>query len=93
MQSREYRAIIRTIVKNSLRKNVKGLKRNIAEAVAVEIALNVHARMYGASVDNVASPIWRDHPNYGHDEGFTDTQPTITAQEILNEGIANEQSS
>jgi hypothetical protein len=90
MQSREYRAIIRTITKNSLRKHVKGLKRNIGETVAIEIAAAIHARMYGASVDNVASPIWRDHPFYGHEEGFTDTQPNKTAQEILNEGITND---
>lgn len=89
MKSSEYRRIIRTIIKNSLRKNVKGLKKNIAEYVAVEIAIAVHARLYGASVDDVASPIWRDHPNYSHEEGFTDAQPTKTAQEILNEGIAN----
>ncbi len=87
MHSREYRLIIRTIVKNSLRKNAGGLKRKAVEDIASEIAIAVHARMYGASVDNVASPIWRDHPSYI--EEFSDAKPTKTAQEILNEGIAN----
>lgn len=87
MKSYEYRAIIRTIIRNTIRKHFPGLKRKNLDAAVSEVAIAIHARMYGASVDNVASPIWRDHPSYIED--FSDTKPTKTAQEILNEGMAN----
>lgn len=87
MKSYEYRMIIRTISRNTLRKHFPGLKRKNVDDAVSEIAIAIHARLYGASVDNVASPIWRDHPSYIAD--FTDIQPTKTAQEILNEGMVN----
>lgn len=87
MKSHEYRTIIRIISRNVLRKHFPGLKRKEADIAISEIAIAIHARLYGASVDNVASPIWRDHPSYVED--FSDAKPTRTAQEILNEGIIN----
>lgn len=87
MKSSEYRMIIRTISRNIIRKNFPGLKRKTLDDTVSEIAIAIHARLYGASVDNVASPIWRDHPSYI--EEFSDVKPTKTAQEILNEGMVN----
>lgn len=85
MKSYEYRTIIRTITRNTLRKYFPGLKRKELDVAVSQVAIAIHARMYGASVDNVASPIWRDHPSYD----FNDAKPNKTAEEILNEGMAN----
>lgn len=82
MKSIEYRSIIKTIVLNLMKRKFPGLKKSQLEELALEAARSVHARMYGANVDSVESPIWRDHP-FHSDENFT--QPTKTAQEILNE--------
>lgn len=58
MKSGEYRTIIRKIVRNALKRNFPGLKNT--NAVEELIAKNIHARMYGANVDGVDSPLWRD---------------------------------
>lgn len=81
MQSSEYRKNIRVIVKNVMRRKFPGLKSKILEEAASEVAKNIHARFYGANVDNVDSPIWRDHPC----TGIEFKQPDKTAQEILDE--------
>lgn len=60
MKSVEYRRIISTISKNVIRKRFPGLKQKELVDCCAEIAKSVHARMYGANVDGVDSPIWRD---------------------------------
>lgn len=85
MQGREYRGNVRGIVRNVIRKKAPGIKRSVLDEIATEISAAVHARFYGASVDNVASPIWRDDPNYAR--AFADNKPTKDAQQILNEGM------
>lgn len=82
MKSSEYRQNIRVMVKNVLRKKVSGVPRKIMEEVASEIAISVHARFYGANVDGVGSPIWRDHPNTSE---LDKVQPVKDAQELLND--------
>lgn len=58
MKSEDYRGIITKISFNLLRKRFPGLdKKNISE-VARLIAIYTHARLYGANVDGVDSPIW-----------------------------------
>lgn len=85
MRGSTYRGSVRSIVRNVIRKKAPGLKRKVIDEIALEISAAVHARFYGASVDNVASPIWRDDPNYAR--GFEDAQPSKVAQQILNEGM------
>lgn len=82
MKSIEYRQIIKTIIKNLMRKKFPGLKQAQLDDLAIEASKAIHARMYGANVDGVETPIWRDHP-FHSDDNFE--QPTKTAQEILND--------
>ena len=83
MNSADYRAEIRKIVITSIRKEFPGLKKKQLEDAATSAARAIHARMYGANVDGVESPIWRDHP--WTDPEVRAMQPTKTAQELLNE--------
>ena len=76
MESRFYRLRVRQIVGGVLRKRFPGLNKEASKKAAEEIAINVHACMYGANVDGVASPIWRNS-----DEGL----PTKDASELLKE--------
>jgi hypothetical protein len=52
--------------------------------VAQSIAINVHARMYGANVDGVDSPIWTSAcgNNRMNDPRV---KPNVDAKELLNE--------
>lgn len=75
MKSAEYRQIIRSITRSVLRRKVPGLKNGVRIEIEVEIAKNIHARMYGANVDGVESPLWRDIIESG--------KPVETAQQIL----------
>jgi hypothetical protein len=79
MNSFEYRRIIRTISFNLLKKRFPGLDKQHMQEVARLIAVNIHARMYGANVDNVDSPIWNN--NCDNDK----PQPKIDAKDLLNE--------
>lgn len=83
MLSKEYKQIIKVIIKNLMKRKFPGLKLSQLDELATEAARAIHARMYGANVDEVETPIWRDHPF--KDTNFSDAQPTKTAQEILNE--------
>lgn len=65
-----------------MKRKFPGLKLSQLDELATEAARAVHARMYGANVDGVETPIWRDHP-FRSDDDFK--QPTITAQDLLNE--------
>lgn len=67
-----------------MRKKFPGLKpQSQLDALATEAARVIHARMYGANVDGVETPIWRDHPF--KDTDFSDAQPTKTATDLLND--------
>lgn len=78
MKSAEYRDIIRIIAKGAMRKRFPGVNVKALEEAAITIAKNVHARMYGANVDGVGSPLWRDEEN---------KQPDIPAAQLLQETI------
>lgn len=82
MKSQDYRALISKIVKNTIKKKFPGLKMVILEETAQEIAKTIHARFYGADVDGVGSPIWRDHASTAE---CNRGQPIKTAEEILND--------
>ena len=71
MKSGEYREIIRHITKMAIKRRFPGLKQKEILEVADTIAANVHARMYGANVDGVESPLWREE------------EPKIEAKELL----------
>lgn len=81
MKSSEYRSNIRNIVRKAVTRKFPGLKPLHVKELATEISVAIHARFYGADVDGVASPIWRDDSNYAN--MFKDKQPTKTAQELL----------
>lgn len=83
MNSQEYRNTISRIIRNTLNQKFPGLKKEILVSAAKEAAIAVHARFYGAQVDGVASPIWRDDLKY--QDMYAQCQPTKTAQELLNE--------
>lgn len=83
MKSADYRIIVSRITRNAVKKHLPAAKAVQIKAIGSEVAKAVHARMYGASVDKVASPIWRDHDCFKKDIG--DMQPTKTAQELLDE--------
>lgn len=77
MKASEYREIIRIIVRKSFRKTLPELKlkKGMDEFIDT-VAKNIHARLYGANVDNVASPLWRNE---------NDNPPDIDASELLKE--------
>lgn len=82
MDSEEYRSIIARIVRNSLKKEYPQLKLksiDSREGICYAIARAIHARMYGANVDGVDSPIW--HNTMNHDR----PEPKIDASELLKE--------
>lgn len=66
-----------------MKRKFPGLNKIQLGELAVEASRAIHARMYGANVDGVETPIWRDHPF--KDTNFSDAQPTKTALELLNE--------
>jgi hypothetical protein len=74
MKSAEYRKSIRIISTKLIKQHFPGLKLLALQNCAIEIAKNVHARMYGANVDGVASPIWRNE---------NDAEPNVDASELL----------
>lgn len=83
MESQTYRNNISKIIRNVMRKKFPGLKKDILITTSVEISRAIHARFYGANVDGVESPIWREDKRW--EEEFKNSQPTKTAQEILND--------
>lgn len=82
MDSREYRRDISRMIRNGIRKQFPGLKNKVLEIASVEIARSIHAKFYGADVDGVGSPIWRDDPRVPE---CNRGQPTKIANELLNE--------
>ena len=73
MTSKQYREIIRGISVAVMRRNFPTLNKTCANEAAREIAKNIHARMYGANVEGVDSPLWRNE----------DKNPKIDATELL----------
>lgn len=71
MKSYEYREIIRVITKKALKKRYPQLQQKQLNEVANTIAISIHARMYGANVDGVESPLWRQE------------EPKIDAKDLL----------
>ena len=78
MDSREYRNLIARIIRVTMKKYFVQLGKNGSKQFLIsaskEAAINIHARMYGANVDGVASPIWR---------GDGDQYPRVDASEML----------
>lgn len=66
-----------------MKRKFPGLNKAQLDALAKDAAIAVHARFYGAQVDGVASPIWRDDLKY--QDMYAKCQPTKTAQELLDE--------
>lgn len=83
MQSDEYKGILKTIILNLMKRKFPGLNKSQLSELAIEASRAIHARMYGANVDGVETPIWRDHPF--KDTNFSNAQPNKTAQDLLNE--------
>lgn len=82
MESAKYRQIIRGMTARVIKKHFPNLKsENIVQKCAKEVAANIHARMYGANVDGVASPIWNT---------INDTKPNVDAIILLDQGMQNE---
>lgn len=79
MRASEYRELVRIMVKNTLNKRFPGLNKNALNKAANVIATNVHARFYGANVDNIDSPLWR--------AGGEFKAPDVDAIEILGKGV------
>jgi hypothetical protein len=77
MDNRTYRKQIANIIQNVLRVRVPGLKSRARIDAANEAATAVHARMYGANVDGVGSPLWRDM-----EDSADQAQPNIEAAEL-----------
>lgn len=75
MNSREYRDIIERIIRNAIhsRSDIKLKKGQVIEIASV-IAKNIHARLYGANIDGVDSPLWSNG-----------NEPNVDASEILKE--------
>lgn len=74
MKSGEYRDIIRKITINALFKRFPGLEKKLLREVSSIVAINVHARLYGANVDGVDSPLWQND---------TSIKPNVDASELL----------
>lgn len=83
MISREYRDIISRIAWNVIRRQFPGLKKEELKIAAREIAINIHARMYGANVDGVDSPIWRERQCGDKAMKPAPNQPNVDASELL----------
>lgn len=71
MKSSEYRELIRKITKNAFKKRFPGLRSEELNQVANTVAVAIHARFYGANVDGVDSPLWRE------------IEPLLTSSELL----------
>lgn len=78
MRASEYRELVRIMVKNTLNKRFPSLNKNALNEAANVVALNIHARFYGANVDNVDSPLWRASGEF--------KAPDVDAIEILGKG-------
>ena len=86
MISAEYRLLISRMAYNVLKKQFPGLKKTELQQACRQLAINIHARMYGANVDNVDSPIWRDRQCGDKSLDAPPNLPTVDASELLKEG-------
>jgi hypothetical protein len=85
MRGSEYRERIRKIVRGATRQALPGAKPATIKELSDLIARNVHANLYGACVDDVASPLWRETSNGSVDPDYRDKQPNRTARDILDD--------
>lgn len=83
MVSDEYRQIISRMTYNLLKKHFPGLKKLELQKACKELSINIHARMYGANVDGVDSPIWRDRQCGDKSLGVPPNLPKVDAKELL----------
>lgn len=81
MQGKTYREKIHKVVNAVLRAHVPSIPKAKRVEIGYAIAGLIHAKLYGAYVDNIESPIWRD---LWIASGECDA-PTKTAEQILNE--------
>lgn len=85
MKSRDYRILISRMAQNILRKRFPGINKKQLELACVELSVNIHARMYGANIDGVDSPIWRERQCGDHALQPPPNQPNVDASELLKE--------
>lgn len=85
MHSREYRLIIARISRNLLKKHFPGLKPKELQIACTELGVHIHARMYGANVDGVDSPIWRERQCGDYAGQSPPNDPNVDASELLKE--------
>lgn len=81
MQGKVYRAKVKKIILVAMNTKLPGLKQADKKVISELAAKLIHAKLYGAEVDNVQSPIWRDLWAQT-DESYN---PTVRADQILNE--------
>lgn len=84
MNSQEYRLIISRIIRNAVKQHFPGLKAKELEAAGALAARSIHARMYGANVDGVDSPIWAIDQHGTDRVNDPRTKPNVDAKELLN---------
>lgn len=74
MKSQEYRNTVARLARTQIKKALPGLKPFQVASLAKQIGIFVHARLYGADVDDVASPLYYDV--------YPDRLPTVPATEL-----------
>lgn len=80
MKSSEYRELVRKVCRAAIRTNVPRLQPGVKKKLIDDIAAMVHAKLYGAEVDGVVSPAFRDMwqditaPQQTPDELFTESE-------------------
>lgn len=80
MKSQDYRNAVESIARGQLVKALPGLKRAQITTISKQIAIFTHARLYGADVENVASPLYRDmYPDRFPQEPSTDIAERVFA--------------
>lgn len=79
MQGTVYRAKIKKLILVAINTKLPGLKQADKKVISELAAKLIHAKLYGAEVDNVQSPIWRDLWAQTDDS----YNPTKTAEQIL----------
>jgi hypothetical protein len=80
----QYRTLIRAMARNAFKRRFPGIKQKEIDEVAGLLARSIHARFYGANVDNVDSPIW----TLDRTDRINDTRgkPTVDASVLLEQG-------
>ena len=74
MKSSDYRRVVEALANSVIRKKLPGIKVQVRKEIVKQIAVAVHARMYGADVDGVTSPLYYDI--------YPDRMPTVSSIEL-----------